>query len=267
MLGLFQIYKQGTCRSDSKREIVHCKALERINPELPLELFHGTFIDKGPLLKGRYIIMVAVFFLCILFVSSRNKKFFRSKRTQKGAYIVKRAFRHLKCTCGDIQKGSTTFVLVICQSGDIVVLLLLQKLLVEGNTRSDKLRNASLYYLLGKLGVFQLVAHRHLVAGTHKPREVCLKRMIWKTSHRDSPRSGTGALCEHDSKHLACSQGIIPVCLVKIAAPEQKHSLGMLRLHGEELLHHRGLGRFLFCHNISDYNQANLHNLCIFAKL
>ena len=72
--------------------------------------------------------------------------------------------------------------------------------------------------------------------------------MIRESGHRYRPRSGTGTFCKHDSQHLACRQGVISVSFVKVAAPEQKHSLRMLRLHGEELLHHRGFGRFLLCH-------------------
>ena len=79
MLGLFQIYKQSSCRCDSKREIIHGKAFEGINPELPLELFHGTFIDKGPFFEGRYVIMVTIFLLCPLLVSPWDEEFFRSK--------------------------------------------------------------------------------------------------------------------------------------------------------------------------------------------
>ena len=137
------------------------------------------------------------------------------------------------------------------QTGNIIMFLLLKELLVKGNARSDEFRDSSLYYLLCEFRVFQLVTHCHLVAGTHEPWKICLERMVWKTGHRNSPRSSAGTLCKHDSKHLARCQRIVTVSLVKISAPEQKHSLGMLRLHGEELLHHRGFGRFLFCHRLS----------------
>ena len=72
--------------------------------------------------------------------------------------------------------------------------------------------------------------------------------MMRESRHRDCARSCTGTLCEDDSQNLAGYKGIVSVCFVKIAAPEQKHSLRVFRLEGEILLHHRGLGRFLFCH-------------------
>ena len=174
MLGLLKIYQKRSGRSDSKRETVHGKALERIHSKLSLELLHRAFIDESPFFKSGDIVMVAVFFLCSLLISPRNEKFLRSERAEQGSYVVEGAFRHLKCTGGDIQKGCSAFILVICQSGNVVMLLLFEKLLVKGDSRGNKLRDASLYYLLGKFGIFQLVAHRHLIACTHKSRQICL---------------------------------------------------------------------------------------------
>ena len=57
--------------------------------------------------------MVAVFFLGTFFISPRNKEFLRSERAEQGADIVERAFSHLECTCGYIQKGSSAFILVV----------------------------------------------------------------------------------------------------------------------------------------------------------
>ena len=40
MLSLLQIYEQCSGRSDTEREVIDCKSLEGINPELSLEFFH-----------------------------------------------------------------------------------------------------------------------------------------------------------------------------------------------------------------------------------
>ena len=133
------------------------------------------------------------------------------------------------------------------------MLLLLEQLLAEGHTRSHKLCDSSLYDTLCKLRVLKLVTDCHLIACTHKFRKICLKGMMWESRHWDSSRSRAGTLCENDAKNLACHKRIVSICFIKIAAPEQKHCLWILRLEGEELLHHRGLGRFLFCHYIVCY--------------
>ena len=250
MLGLFQIYQKSSGRSDRKRESVHCKSLQRIDLKLSFKLFYGIVIYEGPFLEGRYVIMISIPFLCALLVASRHEKLLRSERAQEGPDVIERSLCDLECTCRDIQKRGTALVLVECQSSYVVMLLLLEKLVAERDTRSHKLRDASLDDLLCQLRVFQLVAHGHLIACTHKSRKVCLEGMMRKSCHGNRSRNGAGTLCKHDSEHLAGCQGIISVCLVKIAAPEQKHCFRMLRLHREELLHHRCFGRFLFCHNL-----------------
>ena len=147
------------------------------------------------------------------------------------------------------------------------MLLLLQQLVIEGHAGGHELGYSSLDDLLGQFRVLKLVAHGNLVSGTHQSRQIGLEGVVREPRHRYSPRGGTGTLREHDSQHLAGRQGVISVCLIKIAAPEQQHSLGVLRLHGEELLHHRCLGRFLLCHRSSLLNQANLTKIPVITTL
>ena len=248
MLGLLQIYEQGSCRCDSKREIIYCKTLQRVHLELFLKLGYRIVINESPLFQSRNVEMVSILLPHAFIVPSRHKQLLRCERAQQGAYIVQRALSHLKCSRRDIQKRRAALILAECQSGDIIVLLLLEKLLVEGHTRGHQLSNSSLHYILSKLRVFKLVAHRHLIARTDQSREICLERMVWESRHRDGSGSGAGTLCKHDSKHLAGYEGIISVCFVKIAAPEKKHCFRIFRLESKILLHHRCLGRFLLCH-------------------
>ena len=129
-----------------------------------------------------------------------------------------------------------------------VVLFLLQKLVVEGDARSHEFGDSSFDDFLRELGIFELVADCNLVARAHQARQIHVKRMVGETGHRDCVRSCIGALCQHDSQHFAGYQGIVTISLIKVSTPEQKQRLRVLRLHGEELLHHRCLGRFFLCH-------------------
>ena len=202
--------------------------------------------------------MVTVLLFHTLLIASRNKEFLWRERPQEGSYVVERTFRHLESSCGNIQECRTAFILVECQAGNVVVLLLLQKLLAEGYAGSHQFGDASLDYLLCELRILQLVTHCHLVARTHKSRKVSLEGVMRESCHRNGTGSRAGTLCKDDAEHLAGGQGIISICFIKIAAPEQKHCLRMFRLHGEKLLHHRCFGRFLFCHFIFFYIKANL---------
>ena len=51
-----------------------------------------------------------------------------------------------------------------CKAGDVVVFLLLEKLLVEGNAWGNEFGNASLYDSLGEFRIFKLVTDCNLVA-------------------------------------------------------------------------------------------------------
>ena len=248
MLGLFQIYEQSSCRCDSKRETVYGESLQGVHLQLFLELGYRIVIYESPLFQSRNVEMVSILLACAFLVSSRHEELLRSERAQQSADIVQRALRNLKCSRRDIQKRSTALVLVECQPGDVVVLLLLEKLLVESHTGSHQFSNSALYYILCKLRIFKLVAHRHLIARADQSREICLKRMIWESRHRNSSWSRAGTLCEHDSENLAGCQRIIAICLIKIAAPEKKHCFRIFRLESKILLHHRCLGRFFLCH-------------------
>ena len=194
--------------------------------------------------------MITVAFPCSRLISSRNQKFLWRERTEQSANIVKRALCNLECTGRNIQKGRSAFILIVGQSGNIIVLLLFEQLIVEGHSRSYKFSDSSLDHPFCEFRIFKLVTDRHLIAGTYKSWKICLERMMREAGHRNSTRSRTRTLCKHDAQHLAGSQGIISICLIKITAPEQKHCFRMLRLHSEELSHHRSLGRFLFCHKI-----------------
>ena len=248
MLGLFQIYEQSSCRCDSKRETIYGESLQRVHLELFLEFVYRIVIYESPLFQSRNVEMVPIPLACALLVPSRHEELFRSERAHQGADIVQRTLRDLKCTCRHIQKRNSALVLVECQSGDVIVLLLLEKLLVEGHTGSHQFSNSALDYILCKLRVFKLVAHRNLIARADQSREICLERMMGESRHRDGTGSGAGTLCKHDSEHLAGYEGIISVCFVKIAAPEKKHCFRIFRLESKILLHHRSLGRFLLCH-------------------
>ena len=134
------------------------------------------------------------------------------------------------------------------------MLFLFKKLLIESDTRGNKFCNSTFYDAFCQLRILKLITDSYFVACAHQFGKICLQRMVRKSRHRDSTRCRAGALCKDDAEHLAGGQGIIAICFVKIAAPEQKHCLRILCLEGKILLHHRCFGRFLFCHFRLVYN-------------
>ena len=64
-----------------------------------------------------------------------------------------------------------------------VILLVVQDIILQGNTWGNQFRNATFYKFLCQLWVFQLVADGHSPTRSYKLWEVCIQRMMWKTSH------------------------------------------------------------------------------------
>ena len=167
MLCLFQIDEQGAGRCNSQREIIYSKSLEGIYLELTFEFLDRIVIDEGPFFECGNIIMVPIAFPDALFVTSRHEKLLRSKRTEKGADIIQGAFGDLECSCRDIQKCCTASVLVEGKSCNVIMFLLVKKLVIEGNTRSHEFSHSPLDDILGKLGIFELVADSDLITCTY----------------------------------------------------------------------------------------------------
>ena len=251
MLCLFQIYEQGTGRCHSERKAVDCKTFERVDLELSFELLHGTVVDKCPFLKRRDVIMRTVTLAYAFFISSRHKEFLWGERAQKGSDIIQRAFSYLKSTRRDIQEGCSALILAESEAGNEIVFLLLKKLFVESDSRSDKFGHSPLYNILCEFRIFKLVTDSDLISRPDKSRKICLQGMERETGHRESTWNGAGALCEHDSENLAGNKRIISVCFVEIAASEKQDCFRVIRLECEILLHHRGFGRFFLCHRMN----------------
>ena len=125
------------------------------------------------------------------------------------------------------------------------MLLLFKKLFAEGDSRGDKFCHSSLDYLLGQFRILQLVAHGHLVPGTDKPWKIYVKRMVRKTGKRHRRSRTVRPFGEHYPEHLACNEGVIGKCLIKVPDPEKEHCLRMFCLDLEILFHQRGF-RYLF---------------------
>ena len=73
----------------------------------------------------------------------------------------------------------------------IIVLLLFEKLLVEGNTRGDKFGDSPLDYVLCELRVFELVTYGNLVSSPDESWQIGLQRMERESCHRHRSRSCT----------------------------------------------------------------------------
>ncbi len=64
------------------------------------------------------------------------------------------------------------------------MLFLLKQLVTERDAGRNQLRDTSLYYFLGQLRIFKLVADSDFMTGPYKPRKINIQRMMRKSGHR-----------------------------------------------------------------------------------
>ena len=131
-----------------------------------------------------------------------------------------------------------------------VVLFLGEGSVRIADTGSDEFGNATLNQFLGQFRVFQLVAYRHAEACPYQLGQVGVECMEGESRHLEGlcrTTATVGAVSQRDIEYLRCFDSVFRVGLVEIAATEEQHRVGILRLDVAELLHHRCQ---FFCHII-----------------
>ena len=160
------------------------------------------------------------------------------------AYVVQAPLGHFERAGGGVQEGRAALLPVKVQAGEPVVLLAFEHSLSEGDAGGQDFRDAPLDKLgLGELGVFQLVADGHFVAGAHELGEVGFYGVVREAGHLGIALFAVGAAREHDAQDLADCHCVIGITLVEVAHAVEQDGLGMLCLYGKVLLEQRGVFR------------------------
>ena len=245
MLRLFQIDHQRAGRAYSQRECVHSESLEGLDIELLLEPFDGGVVNERPFLDSGDVEILPVLCPDTLLVAFLDNDFLGRQRGQHGPDVVQRTLGDLERACGHVQESCAALVLVEGQAGEEVVLLLVQKLVVEGDARRDQFRDTPFYKLLGEFGILQLVADSHLVARPDKLRKIDVQGVVRESGHLDVAFVPVGFPGLDDAQDLADQHRVIRVGLVEVPDPVKQHRFGVLRLHREKLFDKRSVLRHL----------------------
>ena len=247
MLRLLQVHQQRPRRADGQREAVDGEALEALYLELVGEALLGGVLHEGPLVQAGDVIVAEALLDGAEHVAL-DHQFARLQGTQQGADVVDAALGHLEGAGGHVQEGGAAALSLEGQPGQVVVLLLVQHPLAEGDARGEDFRDPALDELvLHERRVLQLVADGHLVAAAHEFLEVALDGVVGEAGHGRVALVAVGAAREHESEHLAHEHGIVGVGLIEVPDTVQEDRLGVLGLDAEILLQHRGIFAFL-CH-------------------
>ena len=146
-----------------------------------------------------------------------------------------------------------------------IVLLIVQHIIRHCNTRGHKFCDTSLNELLSELRVFKLVTDSNTLTCPDQFWKICIKSVMRKSGHLVALIVTIITMSKSDTQYLCSRNGILTVCLVKITTTEQQHSIRMLCLKVEKLLHHRGEFTIFLCHYLCFFIRAT--KLLLFSEM
>ena len=162
--------------------VVHTEALEVFYLEVLAQLLSGRLLNEHPIvhLEGARLEMEHGNLVAL---AALEKQLLGIVGSKQRTDVVGAALGNHKLAGGDIHKGNADGGAAEMHGGQEVVLPGLQYRLALHNTGRHQFGDASLDQFLRQLGVFQLIADGHTLAGTHQLRQVGVERMVRESGH------------------------------------------------------------------------------------
>ena len=247
--GVFQVLQDGACGNDTALQVVHAKAFQRLHIEMLEELLMGGLFGKHPVVHLVGTQPCAKVALEVMAVLTVVEHLLGLEIAHELLHVVVGALAGEEFACRDVEERDATCRLAEMDGTEEVVLLVVEHIVLHGDTWRHQFGDATLDELLRQLRVFQLVADGHPFAGTDELRQIGVQRMVRETGHLVALVIAVIPMGQRDAQYLRSDDGIIAVGLVEVAATKQQQRLRVFCLEVEELFHHgRQLAVFL-CHN------------------
>ena len=250
VLRLLQIVEDGAGSDDSAAQVLHTEALEALHIEVLQQLLHRALLGKHPVVHLEGDVARAEIAFKVLAAVALVEHLLRLEIAQQLLHVVVGSLANEVFARRDVEEGNATGSLAEVHGTEEVVLLVVQHVVREGHAGGHQLGDAALHKLLRQFRVLQLVANGHTLSGADEFRQVCIESMVGESRHLVALVIAVVALGEGYAQYARGRDGIVTVGLVEVAAAEQQHRVGVLRLQVEELLHHRGQlpAVFMCCH-------------------
>jgi len=117
-----------------------------------------------------------------------------------------------------------------------------QQLAVGQRARGDHTHHLALHRTFGSGDVSNLLANGDRFAQLDQACQIALDRVERHARHDDGLPRRLAAFGDGDVEQAACLFGVLPEQLVKVAHPVEDERVGKLRLDGQVLGHHGGVG-------------------------
>ena len=244
VLGEFEVVENGPSGRNAAGELLHAEAFQRFGSELLAEFLAVDLLRKDPFVETVGVefraertgetVLVAALIDHLLGLEIRNQLI----------DVAVRAFGHVEFARGDVQKSHARDLPAEVDRRDEVVLLVGQDVVPQHDARGHQLDDAALDEPFHQLGVLQLLADGHALAGPHQLGQIGVDGMVGKSRQLNVRRRSVGAARERDAQYAAGLDRVVAEGLVKVAYAEQQYGVGMHRLDGIILLHQGRLDIF-----------------------
>ena len=213
------------------------------------QLGASRLFGEHPVVQFKDTILRSEIFLEVIFPTTVIKHLFWLKIANQLLHIVVCAFASEEFTRRNVEECHATSRLPEMHGGEEVVFLVVEHIVAHCHTRCHQFGDAPFHQCLCQLGIFQLVAYCHSPSSPYQFWQVSVEGMVREPCHLcGCGLSAIVSLCQCDAENLRCCYGILAICLIEIATPEQHQRIGMLCLQREKLLHHWCQAFFFLCH-------------------
>ena len=220
--------------------IVDSEAFEGLHAEMFKQFFARSALDKRPVVEFVDVVFAEGGYKLVA-PAANDEHFLGREVGQQLVDIVGRTFGREELASRDVEQRKAAGPVAEMHCGQEVVFLGREHVVAQCHAGGNHLGYAALDNGFCELGVFELVADGHTVAGTYEFWQVSVERVVGKARH-------FGVLCvtlvaavgKGDTQHRRSRYGVLHVGFVKVAATEKDNGIGVLRLQPAVLLHHRG---------------------------
>ena len=143
-------------------------------------------------------------------------------------------------TRGNICKAYAARSALGKQAAQKVIAAFIQHRCLNDRTRRDHAHNIALDQSLGGLGVFYLLANRHLITLAHQATNIAFAGVIGHAAHGRTLFLSAVAAGQRQFQFTRDQNGIVKEHLIKIAQTIKQNIIAALLLDLEVLLHHWG---------------------------
>ena len=239
VLGQVEIIQNGTRGHDGTVHRRDAEPLEVVHLEVAKEPVGGAFQGERPVVHLEGEITGRERLGETPAVAALDEHLLGREVPHQLVHIVDVALGSEKLAGADVEKGHPYRFFAKMNRGQEVVLLAVEDGAAHHHTGGHQLGDAALHQLLGELGVLELVADGHALAGPDELGQIGVERMMRKAGHLGGAAYHTRAPRERDAQNLGGGDRIGTVGLIEVAHTEQQHRIGMLCFHLVELFHHR----------------------------